>query len=308
MAQVNSGQAGNSSAGRAHILLWFGAVLGIGLATFAIVESREAAKQALGHETIAKVNHTFISREVYDTQIDRLASDKRSPMTDADKVHVLERMIEEELLIQRGVEIGLVERNRPVRAALVQAMIDAIIADSRSMDVSESALETFYQENSSYFIRSAHLQVGMVRFNPRQGETLEQRLERANQARLALGNGQSVAQVERALGDPAVLRVPAALLPAAKLREYIGPSLLKLALEMKVGEVSEPVSIAGGHAILILQNVQADTPPPLAEIRDTVEAEYRKRAGDEALREYLDWLKTRADVVRVRELPEEDAQ
>ncbi|MGB0921314.1 MAG: peptidylprolyl isomerase [Alphaproteobacteria bacterium] len=284
---------------RASLLLWLGTLLGLGLAAYAIVQDRGEARAAMGDSVAAKVNHALISREVYESQIGRLASDKKNPMTADDRAHVLERMIEEELLIQRGVEIGLVDRNRPVRAALVQAMINAVIADTRAMEISDSALQDFYDENAAYFVRSAHLHVAVVNIKPRDGEDAAARLRRAEAAKTALEQNVPTAQVVVAHGDPVVLQVPATLLPAAKLREYVGPSLLKTALQMQAGEVSALLPRGDGFAVMRLVDVQKDAPPPLAEIRDTVAGEYRKRKGDEALRDYLEWLKLRADVMRV---------
>lgn len=291
--------AGKAGPSRALLILWIGTLLGLALAAYGIVRDRGDARAALGDSVAAKVNHTIISREVYDTQIGRLASDKKNPMTAEDRAHVLERMVEEELLIQRGVEIGLVERNRPVRAALVQAMINAIIADTRAMEIPASDLQKFYQENAAYFVRSAHLHVAVLRMNPREGEPEETRRARADQAIIALRTGKPLAEVEAAYSDPVVLRVPATLLPAAKLREYIGPSLLKRALTMQIGEVSDPIVVGNGFAVLKLVNAEKDAPPPLAEIKEVVEGEYRKRQGDEALRDYLEWLKLRAEITRL---------
>ena len=274
----------------AAYLLLAGTLLGVALAAFAIIEAGDEREAALGDSVIAEVNGTLIAREVYDTQVERLASDKKNPMTNDDRAHVLERMIEEELLIQRGVEVGLVMRNRPVRAALVQAMINAIIADTRAMEIPDSDLQDFYQENAAYFVRSAHLHVAVLRFAS---------LERAEAARAALYAGTAYEEVERQYAEPTVLEVPATLLPAAKLREYIGPSLLKTALKLKVGELSAVQQTGNRFALLLLVEAEKDAPPPLLEIKETVEAEFRKRAGDEALRDYLEWLKTRADIVRL---------
>lgn len=291
--------AGKAGPSRALLILWIGTLLGLALAAYAIVRDRGEARAALGDSVAAQVNHTIISRDVYESQIGRLASDKKNPMTAEDRAHVLERMVEEELLIQRGVEIGLVERNRPVRAALVQAMINAIIADTRAMEIPANDLADFYSENAAYFVRSAHLHVAVLRFNPRAGETEAARNARAAAAIEALKAGQNLAEIENTYADPTVLRVPATLLPAAKLREYIGPSLLKQALTLRLGEVSAAIPNGPGLSVLQLVNAQKDAPPPLAEIKEVVEGEYRKRQGDEALRSYLEWLKLRADVTRL---------
>jgi parvulin-like peptidyl-prolyl isomerase len=66
--------------------------------------------------------------------------------------------------------------------------------------------------------------------------------------------------------------------------------------------VSEPVrSGAGFHVLQVLER-QADAAPPLEQIAEQVLAEYRRRAGEHALRAYLDELRSRADIeVRSRD-------
>ena len=66
-------------------------------------------------------------------QLEGLAKDKRSPLTNQDKEYVLERMIEEELLIKRAVDLGMLENNPMARGTIVQQMIKNIVTEgSRS--------------------------------------------------------------------------------------------------------------------------------------------------------------------------------
>jgi len=86
------------------------------------------------------------------------------------------------------------------------------------------------------------------------------------------------------------------LLPALKLREYIGPTALTYAMALSVGEVSEPVQSGVGVHLLALVERRPAVVPELESIAAQVENEWRRRAGDRALREYLDTLRTQADV------------
>ena len=97
--------------------------------------------------------------------------------------------------------------------------------------------------------------------------------------------------------------MPADYLPAQKLREYLGPTATRIALELEPGAVSDPVRSAMGRRVLQLVARRAGRVPLLSEIEDEVRAELRRRAGDRALRDYLDELRERADVRIVSELP-----
>ncbi len=273
----------------ATAFLLAGLLAGLALAGLSLVERRADRQASLPDSVIAEVNQVPIAREAYDTQLEGLAGDKRNEITDADRVHVLERMIEEELLIQRGVEIGLMEQNRPVRAAIADAMISAITAETQAQAVSDDVLEEFYQDNQAYFSRAPQLHVDTVRL--RKDADFEA-------LQIALNAGPSLAEIEQGFGAPQIVRAPQTLLPLAKLRDYVGPSLLQAAMAADIGVLTGPVESGGGQWLVLVYDRQYHDVPPFEDIRDLVEQAWRKQAGDEALRDYLDWLKARAQLVR----------
>lgn len=282
---------------RSLYLLGAGALMGIGLAFYGLVSDEVARRDALGASVAAKVNDRLISREAYRTHLDRLAADKRNAMTADDRAHVLERIIEEELLIQRGVEIGLVSRERAVRAAIVQAMVNAIIADTLTMDVPESDLIDFYDKNGRYFVGAAQIHIRSLLI--RKGDDASVSYKRAAAAHQALLDGASVADVRTQYGDAQIVRAPDSLLPAAKLRDYVGPTVLSAALLLDAGDVSDIVETPTAYHLFRVIGMERAAIPPLDQVREQVVAEFRKRAGDQALRDYLEWLKTRADLIRL---------
>jgi parvulin-like peptidyl-prolyl isomerase len=103
-------------------------------------------------------------------------------------------------------------------------------------------------------------------------------------------------------GDTVLSPIPDVLLPALKLREYIGPTALRGAMELEVGELSEPIrSGVGLHLLELVDHIPAKT-PPLDEIEKQVRAEWRRRTGDRALRLYLDELRMQGEVVTMLEI------
>ena len=57
---------------------------------------------------VAFVNEVPIPETVYLRALSMLEQDKRGPITDADRIRILDLLIEEELLIQRADEINLI--------------------------------------------------------------------------------------------------------------------------------------------------------------------------------------------------------
>ena len=121
--------------------------------------------------------------------------------------------------------------------------------------------------------------------------------ENAQAASAALDAGMPFAEVAAQYGDEEISPVPDALLPAMKLREYLGPTLVDTLLSMKPEQVSPPLRSGVGFHLLRLVERQAPSSPPFEEIESQVYHEYVRRSGDQALRNYLDQLRRESDVV-----------
>ena len=93
--------------------------------------------------------------------------------------------------------------------------------------------------------------------------------------------------------------VPRDLLPIAKLSEYLGPTAARAAQALDVGAASDPQRSASGITCCVLLDRAPGFAPALADVSEEVRAELRRRAGERALRSYLDDLRAQADV-RVR--------
>jgi len=173
-------------------------------------------------------------------------------------------------------------------------MIEMILASVPGDDPSPAALEAFYAENADFFARTDRLWTRQLRI-PIAGDEARAR-DVAEEAASRLRAGEDILSLEEELGTPSIIPLPDGLLPASKLRDYIGPTPARVAFELSTGEVSEP--IASGAYYLVLQMVQRERAPalPLSQIADSVRAEMRRRAGDDALRSYLDDLRRRAEI------------
>ena len=199
-------------------------------------------------------------------------------------------MIDEELLVQRAVELGLVDVDRRVRANLTSSMIQSIVDDAEEIEPRESDLRGFYDENSDFFTSPGRLRVHQIFFRTRNTERGSGE-ERAAVAMAALDAGESFAAVREQHGDDEISPLPDVMLPALKLREYIGPTALRTAMELEPGTISQPVRSGTGVHILALVERDPPSTPPFEQIESQIQSEWRRRQGDHALRSYLDGLR-----------------
>ncbi len=275
---------------RANLLLAIGATVGIALAASGMLEPREPD---LAANTIARVGDDRIDKQEYLAYLDLLAQDKRNPLTTEDQRHVLDRMIDEKLLLARGLEIGLPQSSPQVRKTIVQQVMQSILAEVSSEQSSEDQLRDFYQDNMAYFARPPRTQVRRLVFRDRDGETGRQLADKAWQA---LQHGESFEAVGRDYATEDMLPIPGEPLPDHKLLQYLGPSLTAATREMDSGDFSTPIDMGNNVIILQVPYKQAMQPRPFEEVRDRVATEYERRRGDEALAAYLEDLRRQAEI------------
>ena len=274
-----------------HYILGLGLVIGIFLATLTIVEKNNLSDQ----NWAAKIEDRIIPFERYEMQLEGLANDKRSPLTKKDKEYVLERMIEEELLIKRAIDLGMLENNPMARGTIVQQMIKNIISEGSRIEPEEKEIIEFFEENIGFFTKANRLRVRQIYFS--QDDFGDRAHQEAKNAFTRLLKGETFDQVTLS-GSNSALKVPDTLMNLNKVREYIGPSLMREAQLLKPGQFSEPKKVSGGYKIIYLVDREDAAQPKYSNIRSSVLSEFSKRRDDQSLRTYLDNLKKWYDVSR----------
>jgi len=288
----------STDARRPAVLLAVGAVLGVGLAAAGLSTTASPVRGWLPDHGVARVNGETIRRKDYERVLNALAQDKRNPLDDAERHRVLDRLIDEELLVQRALELGITRSDSKVRKDLVTAVIDEVLADTGDVQPTDEELRLFYEQHRDFFAGPGRIRVRQIVCRARHGEDDGALQIRARQAVRRLHAGEDFAAVRNALGDPEIASLPDALLPPAKLVDYLGPTVARAAAALGVGQVSDPVRTGPAWHVVQVLDRQADEAPALEAIRAQVLAEYRRRAGEHALRSYLDDLRARARIER----------
>ena len=288
---------------RAVFLLGLGAALGAALAAAGLVGGGHSGGGALPADVVARINGTAIRTEDYERAVAALAGDRRDGADVEQRRHVLDRLIDEELIIQRGLELGLARQDPKVRADLTAAVIASIVSEQADLQPSDAELERFYDEQRDFFVQPGRIRVRGIFRRVATGGDDAAALAQSQAAAQRLRAGEPFGAVRAALGDPEIAPLPDALLPQTKLMDYLGPTAVRGAVTLAVGEVSEPLRSNGGYYVLQMVERQADGARPFVDIRPQVLEEYRRRAGERALRAYLDDLRARAAVTVAPQLP-----
>lgn len=260
----------------------------VGLAAAAVSAIGAPRASAFGANAAAVIDGSAIPKEALARAVEALRNDKRNPVTPEDEKAALERLIEEELLVQRGVALGLAETDIGARKAIVQSVLQLAVAERAGVEPSEQELRQFHRDNAGFFAPAARVQGSLVYIKADAGADA-----RARDAEAKLKAGAKAST----LGDPVALELPAAPLSPGELRTYLGVSLASAALKGKPGDVITERS-EDGVRVLRIDGWYAAPSPRYEDVADQVRAEWDRRADELAVRRYLERLKRRARIVR----------
>jgi parvulin-like peptidyl-prolyl isomerase len=276
-------------------LLVLGAIAGVALAGFGVVRSG-GSDTAAPADAIALVNGQPLSRESFARFTAAIAAERRSTTLDVEEQRrLLGRMVDEELLLQRGIALGLARYEPTARGSIVSALIASVTADAETGEPDEAALRAFYAENRGRFGSGPRLRVD-VAFVAAAGRPEALARERADALVRRLRAGEDFAAVRGELGDPTVAVLPEGALDLDTLRDYLGPTAARAASELGVGEVAGPVRGSAGYLALVLRERLAEQIAPFESLREQVRAEFLRSRGEQALRDYLAELRESAAI------------
>jgi hypothetical protein len=287
-------------AGRARLLLALGALAGAALAAASLLRGGEAEAPAgpPADGVVAWVNGRPIARETFARFVGAAARERGVLELDPDmQRRLLERLVDEELLLQRGLELDLARREPAARRAIVSAVVDTLTAG----DVAEpdpADLEAFYAETRERWLGPGPMQVEAL-LGPREGPGGSEGAAHARAAELARRARERwdvpalVASGLARLPEPAL---PGGLAPPERLRERLGAAAYETLLGLEPGEVGGPARGPEGWWVLRLVARGPGSPPPLDRVLESVRAAWLQARHEERLGEALSALRARADV------------
>lgn len=262
-----------------------GALLGIVLAASGVGASsaEPAPESGVPPGAVALVDGVAITEADYRRALGAVAAD-HGPQDAAGRRRVLDRLIDEALLVRGGLALGLPQRDRRVRHALTAAVIALVVdgAEEAAGDPNETQLKAFYDANTYLFRLPGALHVRQHFF--RIGADVDASRRRAESAAQRLTDMNAWPTVD---ADPDPGALPDGLVPPQKLREYFGRSVLERIQGLEVGAIAGPLRTAMGLHIVQVVARRPGALRPFGEVRKLVAREFLRRAGDEGLRRYL---------------------
>jgi parvulin-like peptidyl-prolyl isomerase len=207
------------------------------------------------------------------------------PFQDRDK-QLLQRLIDDELILQRAEELGILQADPGIRKLLARSAIDTVVRESQALLIKEPDLIAFYNDHQAVFQQPQRITLQAAQFDD---------LGMANISRNAVLLGDSLKKTV-SLGGGKILPIPVSPLPKHMLIRYLGISLTDLALGLSATQISQP--IVQGDNIYLLQVIenQPATLMPFEQVRETVMTELISRQRRDSLTTTLEELKQTASI------------
>ncbi|MDB9978077.1 peptidylprolyl isomerase [Porticoccaceae bacterium] len=200
---------------------------------------------------------------------------------------LIQRLIDDELILQRAESLGVLEADPGIRKLLARSTINKINTESQSLPISESQLRDFYDNHQAVFQTPARFAVQAARFLT---------AEEAMTARRQILAGSRLSETVSSADGAVLMKMPRSLLPTHMLRRYLGTGLTDVILQLDQDRLSQPIAQDGGLYLLHLLKQQPSQVIPFQQAQSDIIIEFRSRQRQSALLEALVLYKERADI------------
>lgn len=232
-------------------------------------------------QAIARVGEKEISRQRFEEIIKVLDDQSNSELTLEKKNLIRERLIDEELLIQRAIELDLVRNDSLVKGNVIQTMFQHIINSNELVEPSEAELREYFSKEKNYF--SSGRRYKLKNYTFRNLDDAETAINLLNQSDLE--SFLKLVETESAIDLPNVF------LSTQKIRDYLGPKVLDELPSLEKGGFSNIFEINEVPSIVICIDILLDNNPKFEEIAEQIKNKFIRDREDSLVKEYIENLR-----------------
>ena len=230
---------------------------------------------------VARVGEKEISMQRFEEIIKVLDDQSSSELTLEKKNIIRERLIDEELLIQRAIELDLIRNDSLIKGNIIQTMFQHIINSNEVIEPSEKQLRDYYRKEKDYFSSGKRFKLKNYSFrNLNEAETGSKYLKQNNfDAFLNL-------TYEKNIFD-----VPEVFLTPQKIRDYLGPKALQELENLNKGDYSKVIQLNDIPSIIFCIDILYGKTPLFEEIYDQIKDRFIREREDILVKEYIENLR-----------------
>jgi hypothetical protein len=280
------------SARRSLLLLAFGAVVGLGIAGFGLFTAKGTATHDVPPEMAALVNQQPILISDFTTQLQSEFGIPIAKATEAQKRKVLNDMIAEELMVQRGMEMNLPGSDPDVRTALVAGVELQNSANVLAKQPTQAEMQAYYDSHKDRYrtqgvltLRELYLPAGP------DAQAIMAKVAadlRARAAPDAVIKKYGLMEAHKVNGEELDF--------AAKI--HLGATLYAAVQDAKAGQITDPVADKDGsvHVMAVGKRIPS-VQLSLADASNQVFTDFKKDAQDRVQADNIKFLKNKAEIM-----------
>ena len=237
---------------------------------------------------VARVGEKEISMQRFEEIIKVLDDQSNSELTLEKKNMIRERLIDEELLIQRAIELDLIRNDSLIKGNIIQTMFQHIINSNEAIEPSEKQLKDYFRKEKDYFSSGKRFKLKNYSFrNLNEAETGSKYLKQNNfDAFLNLTNKENI------------FDVPEVFLTPQKIRDYLGPKALQELENLNKGDYSEVIQLNDIPSIIFCIDILYSKTPLFEEIYDQIKDKFIREREDILVKEYIENLRNFYEIER----------
>jgi hypothetical protein len=293
---------------RSMILLASGALIGLAIAGYGLFTAKGTRSRTVPPEAVALVNQRQILRSDFMTQTQSQFVMPFAQTTREQRHMVLEDMVNEELTVQRGLEIDLPSYDPDVRNALVAGVELEVTADVLSQQPTPVELRAYYERHKDKYSTEGVMQLRDLLVKTDASHPAAAAHAQTLAAVAALRRGQSLDAVIKKfeLVDSGRFmdagQADTGDIFQFALRAKLDDTLYQATLPLHDGEVSDPVPDSDGVHLIVMIKHRFPVQQTFEEASNQVWTDVKKEAQAKVRSANLTYLRSRADIILAPEL------
>jgi len=281
---------------RSLILFAAGTAVGLGIAAYGLFTAEGTRMIGVPPQDVATINGRHILRSDFIAQIQVETALPFEQTTPAQRQKVLNDMVNEELLVQRGLEVDLAASDPDVRQAMAAGVQLQASADVLAQQPVEEELRKYYAEHLSEYAGEGIMAMRDLVIRPTDELSEMQAVEKASAAADKFRHGDTPDNIAATLrfADSGLIERGDLFDFAVKIK--LPAPLFAAAIELKPHDASAPIVEAGAVHVLMMEKRMAPQQRSFAEARDAVLQDFKRGAQTRVEQANLRYLKGRADI------------
>jgi len=266
-------------------------IIGILLISQELFQNKTSNQYLRQQNAVALVNDMVITEDQYIKYISTLGIDTIDENEEELLEIVLEKMIEEELLLQKGIDLELHKFDIQIRKAIIQQVIDSVLLQNEE-EVSENKLKEYYEKNKKKYQINKLIHLNLIFLNSQKKEDIDLVLETIINSGFELARNQ--------FHQNLFFSIPNRLISQKDCSQLLGVSLCKEIFELDLNDISDPMLYESGVLIAQIKNTNSNIVDEnlFTKLYDKILFDYKNSNDDKYFRDYIQYLKENANIKR----------